>query len=327
MDCSEVKEKLNLYVDGMLDDAEKQSLEAHAASCPQCGKALSDALRLKRSLASLGEVEPPAGLAASAMRKAKRRHVPWYAYSAAAAAAVVALAFALSPLMTPGGVNMKSLDEEIAYSQAAGAAEDAQTGAESDGSCPLSETLRMSGTAENGETTMQGQSADVTESAEASRDMVTVSMAPVIYLSETEYADALRAAGATSYYRFPTPPEGATLLQIVAGDTAARWEYTLSDGSIIAFEWLSAHTEEDVQRWDEQLTLRSDNTAHSFSHSNGMFWSSEARINENGETEATDGTVLNVYWGQLGAAFHAELPASFTEEQMLACCTVEQVVL
>jgi|GEM_PF-1477200 len=127
MDCQTVKEKINLYIDGMLSSAESLQLVMHAESCPECKKELDDKLRLKKALSALGELEPPEGLAAGAVRRArKRRGVP-IAYISVG----VAAALALVVILTTGVLPQKANDAERISTESmmmAAPAEDAQSG-------------------------------------------------------------------------------------------------------------------------------------------------------------------------------------------------------
>lgn len=102
MDCKTAKEYIDMYVDDMLDDAEKQQLMFHIQSCDQCKKEYDNAMRLKAALSGLDELEPPEGLAQSAIRKARRHKVPSFTYITAAVAAAVALVVVLSSGLFPG---------------------------------------------------------------------------------------------------------------------------------------------------------------------------------------------------------------------------------
>jgi hypothetical protein len=101
MDCRAIKENIDLYVDGYLPPAQLRDFEAHAVACDACRKDIDNTLRLKSALAALGELEAPEGLARSAVRKARMRRIPPYAYMTAAAAAVVALAVVLTSGILP----------------------------------------------------------------------------------------------------------------------------------------------------------------------------------------------------------------------------------
>ena len=101
MDCKTVKEKINIF--DSLTQKEKDEVLAHAQSCEDCRKELIDSARLRETLAELEEVEPPAGLAQSAINKAKKPvKIPAFAYISVAVAAVVAVAFfATSSVLGP----------------------------------------------------------------------------------------------------------------------------------------------------------------------------------------------------------------------------------
>ena len=73
MDCQAVRGKIDLYIDGVLSPADSEPFLVHVESCQDCRKELEDIMRLHRALRSLGDVEPPFGLAAAAARKARRR--------------------------------------------------------------------------------------------------------------------------------------------------------------------------------------------------------------------------------------------------------------
>jgi len=101
MDCRSAKENIDLYVDGYLTPEQMREFESHAAACSACRNDVDNTLRLKSALAALGQLEAPEGLAQSAVRKARRRRIPPFAYITAAAAAVVALAVVVSSGILP----------------------------------------------------------------------------------------------------------------------------------------------------------------------------------------------------------------------------------
>ena len=326
MDCNEAREKINMFIDGQLDDAEKQRLIWHASSCTQCKKELDDAIRLKQALAGLKEVEPPAGIVASAIKKAKRRRFPVYAYASVVAAAVIALLLIFSPPMlsqrSPTADNAAA--PELMYSAA-----DANT--EADGKaaagCAASEEAAV---AEAQEIQSELGVEMPQMSAEASRETIVDSPHIFVYQSEEELFNALQSGadgmrGLAQYFRPAAPPEGAVLQQIEVSGASVRWVYSLSEGSAIVFEWLRTRTAEELQGWSEQTQVLSDNLAHSFVHNGDVFWSGEARFNDCGKMEATDGTVIHAYWTQDGAVFHAELPTGLTDEEIFAFCAAEAV--
>ncbi len=324
MDCNEFNEKIDLFVDGTLNEADKQQLLRHASACQRCGKALDEALRLKQALGNMAEAEPPAGLAASAVKKARRRRIPVYAYASVAAAAVIALLVVFSPQMTqqPGAVNEIAAEQKAYDAQADMALEGAQDGSGMTESAAAREWGIKS-----------AEDSGVMESSEAaSDDMVAICTPCDVYSSEEELLSALqeeagKTRGIAVYYRPASLPEGAQLVQIELSGDSLRWVYGLEADSseTLIYEWYIARTPEDIQNWSEQTMLGSDNLAHSFSHSEDYFWSAQARFNENGEMAAADTTAVNVYWAQGDAALHAQLPVSFAEQDILAYCTMEQV--
>lgn len=91
MNCQTAKEYLNLYADDMLNKEETELLFSHISSCVRCKKELDEVMALKKAFAGIKEIEPPAGLALSAIKKAKKRKVPVFAYASAGVAAVIAL--------------------------------------------------------------------------------------------------------------------------------------------------------------------------------------------------------------------------------------------
>jgi hypothetical protein len=101
MDCQTAKEKIDLYIDGVLSPADIELLLAHVEDCPDCRRELDDMMRLHKALASLGGVEPPPGLAAAAARKARRHRGMPIAYISVGAAAVMAFVLLLTSGILP----------------------------------------------------------------------------------------------------------------------------------------------------------------------------------------------------------------------------------
>lgn len=91
MDCQTAIEYINLYADNMLNSEETEQLLSHISSCSKCKEELDDIIAVKRAVAGLGEIKPPAGLAISAIMKAKKRKAPIFAYASAGVAAAIAL--------------------------------------------------------------------------------------------------------------------------------------------------------------------------------------------------------------------------------------------
>ncbi len=307
MNCNDAKAKIDMYIDDLLDDAEKQRLIWHASSCPECKKALDDAIRLKKALAGLREVEPPAGLTAEAIKKAKRHRVPVWAYASAAVAAAVALLFAFSPALLPRTNGTADGEQKLMYS----AASEDMAGDFSDcmpEAAPVPETSLEAGIAAAGpEVRTSGAGID-----------------GITFASEPEFAEAMHSEGVSYYYRPSGLPENAALLRIEVSDYSVRWVYEL-DKETLTFEWYRTWTGDDVTKWGEQTQLLSDNIAHSFKINGNVFWSAEGRFNENGGMQASDSTAVNAYWTQDDAAFHAELPLGLSDQDILTYCEMEAV--
>ncbi|OGP91297.1 MAG: hypothetical protein A2031_04775 [Deltaproteobacteria bacterium RBG_19FT_COMBO_43_11] len=57
--CKDIENNLPLYLDNLLSSSEKQAVEEHLKSCPQCSKALADLNKVGAMAQGLSEVEPP----------------------------------------------------------------------------------------------------------------------------------------------------------------------------------------------------------------------------------------------------------------------------
>jgi len=101
MDCQAVRRKIDLYIDGVLSPADSEPFLAHVESCQDCRKELQEMMRLQRALRSLGDLEPPFGLAAAAARKARRRRGMPFAYISVGVAAALAFALVLTNVILP----------------------------------------------------------------------------------------------------------------------------------------------------------------------------------------------------------------------------------
>ncbi len=111
MDCKTAKEMI--YIFDALGQDDKERVLAHAQVCEECKDELIYAAKLRDSLGSLEEVEPPMGLAHSAIAKAKKRgRIPPVAYFSVAAAAVIVVAVVLSSTMFDFGGD-QSKDEPV----------------------------------------------------------------------------------------------------------------------------------------------------------------------------------------------------------------------
>lgn len=122
MDCKVAKDYINLYVDNMLNDTEKEQLFLHIQYCKDCKKELNDSIVLKSAFSNLDEYQVPEGLAAFAIRKAKKRRFPIFAYASVGVAVAVALVVVLSSSIVPNDSSMDkdmmegSKDESVAFS-------------------------------------------------------------------------------------------------------------------------------------------------------------------------------------------------------------------
>jgi hypothetical protein len=73
--CKDIREKLSLYIDDMLDERESRMLEEHIKSCEDCRTELEILREMVESCRSLEEKEPPGHLqpmVSGALRKASR---------------------------------------------------------------------------------------------------------------------------------------------------------------------------------------------------------------------------------------------------------------
>lgn len=98
MDCEKVSEMLDLLMDGALDEAQRQALEAHGRHCPECSAAIRSTLQMK---ALFDRMEPEADVpletqarwreAVRAEEKAQKqkRLRRWFASAAAAVVLLV----------------------------------------------------------------------------------------------------------------------------------------------------------------------------------------------------------------------------------------------
>lgn len=166
MDCRMAKENIWLYLDGFLDGAQKKDFEEHVQNCPACRKDLDDALRLKTALAAMGELEPPAGLARSAVRKARKRRIPPFAYITAAMAAAIALIVVLTSSIFPLRQDLTKVvqDSQRSMVAASQAAADQQLCAEGD--------------SETGDADESAAAEEAPESSAEAEETLTVEMAP-----------------------------------------------------------------------------------------------------------------------------------------------------
>jgi hypothetical protein len=297
MDCRIVQQNIDLFVDGMLSDTDRQQLLDHAASCASCQKALDDAVCLKSAFGSLGDMEPPQGLALSAIKQAKqKKKKPLFAYVSVATAAVAA-AIALVVVLTPG-TNMdkttRMAEESVMYSMSA---EDNGAGDTEMAAAPEEEAgMMMDGVA--------GEAASE-ESAEAS-EAPKVPFRAEAYTSEEEFV----SAQGSSYYKPAALPEDAVLESITVDERSIAFTYVLDNQSTYLFEWLDSLDQNGLKDW---LAKR---------------YPDLSELNFDGTYYTAEGAdVKDVYWELDGDAFHAVVPSWFTADDIAIYCTIEFVVV
>jgi anti-sigma factor RsiW len=87
-DCSWVEDRLDAWLDGELDDAERARLEAEAEGCDWCAKDLAANRKLRAAVAGLpAEIQPPRDLW-PAIDRQRPRSRSWMPLAAAAVVAV-----------------------------------------------------------------------------------------------------------------------------------------------------------------------------------------------------------------------------------------------
>ena len=109
MDCQTAKNNMHLYIDNMLSGTDRERFIHHIENCEQCRNALEDFMAVKNAMSSMNMAEPPKGLALEAIKKAKKRRIPVFAYaSACIAAAAVLVVFLSTDILSGGGMDMTS---------------------------------------------------------------------------------------------------------------------------------------------------------------------------------------------------------------------------
>jgi hypothetical protein len=83
-DCDVIQPELSAYLDGELTPPQRELVEAHLASCPQCQQALAELKALTAGTAALPKLEPAAEFLAEVRRKISRGDDPealtWFDY-------------------------------------------------------------------------------------------------------------------------------------------------------------------------------------------------------------------------------------------------------
>jgi anti-sigma factor RsiW len=128
MECTQIKAKLADYSVGLLGERESKLVEAHLAQCPSCAAELRALERVDRVLKAVEPEQPPAHLWHSIRARIEaehRRATPswrrWFAVprlalgSAAAAAALVAIAYFIVPRSPDGEAPQHENAEQLMH--------------------------------------------------------------------------------------------------------------------------------------------------------------------------------------------------------------------
>lgn len=295
MDCRSTQENIDLFVDGLLSEQDRQLLLDHAASCAACQKAVDDAVRLKNALASLPEIEPPKGLAMSAIKKAKSKKPLFVTISAATAA--VAAVIALVVVLTPGiGMNNATRMSEgqmdaLSSKEESAAAEEAPS--------ELDNGYMLEAPAD-----AMGEDEAWPEESEEAVQATVRDLNEYVYTSEEDFVTAEQS----SYYKPAALPEGAALTNISMDEESFVFSYSLSDGGQYTFAWLDALNDNGLKDWLKER------------------YGDLSELNYDGSYYTFHGESLtDVYWQQSGDSFHATVPSSWTVQDIAAYCQAQFV--
>lgn len=305
MDCRTAQENIGLFVDGMLGEDEARRLQDHMASCPSCLKEMEDLVRVKKALGSLEELEPPAGLAQSAIKKAKKR--PWLAYVSAATAAAAAV-IALTVLVSTGPLDKTENTSEAAMF--AGEAEEAMDMAPAPAEAPLmaqsepeAKDVSAPCAPEEPEAAAEGGCEETEMPACDGGGVMDTACASSTHActfgSEKEFSFNKRAA----YYKPLLVPYGAELQDITVTEESVAFSYQMSDGTSYQFKWLNSL---DTYGLKDYLSRQFGSLADF--EFDGRYYT------------ITEQDVTDVYWEQDGIAFYVEAPATFTPEEIETYC-------
>ncbi len=298
MDCRIAQENIDLFVDGFLNEKDRERLLKHAATCAVCQKAIDDAVRLKNALASLPEIEPPKGLAMSAIKKAKSKK-PLFMYVSAATAAVAAVV-ALVVIFTPG-IGMKDATRSAGGAESGVAAAKDESPAAQMAPAEEEQLFSMEAADEDG----NGATEDLWPAApEESVEASIKDMGAYIYATEGDFVTAEQS----SYYRPEVLPQGAVLSSISMDEESFVFSYMLADGNGMTFAWLDALDDNGLNDWLEKTY--GDLSALNYDGTHYLY--------------AGEGNTA-VYWEQDGNAFHATVPASWTAQDIATYCKAEFV--
>jgi hypothetical protein len=98
MNCEQTNSFLDDYLDGFLDEAQRQELEAHLATCQECQMDLDNRMAVLKSLRALPVPRPSPGFEERVLRNARhgnRKHVGFSAGFGSAVAAGLLVWFAI----------------------------------------------------------------------------------------------------------------------------------------------------------------------------------------------------------------------------------------
>ncbi|MEP6591298.1 MAG: zf-HC2 domain-containing protein [Gemmatimonadota bacterium] len=119
MNCTDLDARLTEWLGGSLSERDARALEAHAASCDDCGARLE---QLSRPVSLAATITPPPALRASVLTAVRQRRLSriWRRglVTASAVAAVALLAIALQPHRkeasdAPRGASMRMASERV----------------------------------------------------------------------------------------------------------------------------------------------------------------------------------------------------------------------
>ncbi len=294
MDCRAAQQNIDLYIEGLLEADDTRQLEQHLDTCAVCKKTLDEAIRLKHALGTLAEVEPPPGLAVSALRKARQR--PVYAY-VTAATAVAAAAVVLVAVFATGGMGTdrsEAMPKESLMFSADSAAEE-------------SLTMEMAPREEPRDFEAEGGMAEaLRDEAKAPADAKTEdesTRSPRSYDSEPIFAAFFGA----DYFKPAVLPDGASFEAIADTSSSVLFSYRLAGGEWYYFEWLYS-----VQGGGAQgEIMRVYGGLEMFSENNGYY-------------VFTDNTTKTVYWEQEAQVFRLVTPAPLDDITKYASAVRQQ---
>lgn len=246
MDCRKAQQNIDLYIDGMLESVLTQQLERHIASCTHCQETLDDTLRLKRALRELGDLEPPANLAHSAFKKARRR--PLFTYLTAASGLAAAAVVIAAVLLTGGpdanrapemGASMLAADSSEPYATQMMPMDDAETDYNIAEQAPY-----LFGAGEDGS----------------------------LRIFENEYEFA--AEFGRGYYRPVSLPEGSALESITEDGYAVVFKYRLGSGGIFEFGWIISALDEERSAEYQSKAVSDEQLSNSIQYEQDgqLFW-------------------------------------------------------